>query len=43
MTHALKCFATRLAGVLLALLPHASTHAAELAIEVEIPRLDVAE
>lgn len=43
MTHAPKCFATCLAGVLLALTPLAAARAAELAIEVEIPRLDVAE
>ena len=43
MTHAPKCFATCLAGVLLMLAPLAALRAAELAIEVEIPRLDVAE
>lgn len=43
MTDSPKFFATCLVGALLALAPLAPVRAAELAIEVEIPRLDVAE
>lgn len=43
MIHSPKALVTCLIGALTALSPHAATHAAELAIEVEIPRLDVAE
>ncbi|SDD88233.1 DUF2271 domain-containing protein [Aquimonas voraii] len=43
MTAFTKLFTTCLAGALLALAPLAAVRAAELAIEVEIPRLDVAE
>lgn len=43
MTHTPKRLATCLAGALLALAPLAAVRAAELTIEVEIPRLDVAE
>lgn len=38
-----KSLVARFSAVLVALLPFASTQAAELALEVEIPRLDVAE
>lgn len=38
-----KSPAARFSALLVALLPFASTQAAELALEVEIPRLDVAE
>ncbi|MBE5315965.1 MAG: DUF2271 domain-containing protein [Xanthomonadales bacterium] len=43
MIHSPKALATCLVGVLMTLAPSAATQAAELAIEVEIPRLDVAE
>ncbi|ODU47912.1 DUF2271 domain-containing protein [uncultured Aquimonas sp.] len=43
MTDSPKFFATCLVGALLALAPLAAVRAAELSIEVEIPRLDVAE
>lgn len=43
MTHVPRTLATCIAGALLVLSPFAATWAAELAIEIEIPRLDVAE